>query len=99
MKLKITQGELLTMIQDNVSSRIDEVEITNAPSIAPSYPVTGADFDAQARIIASEIRYVGQSSFNRIAVIKAIRSMTGLGLRDAKVLMEVMRGERCSHIQ
>jgi len=88
MKLKLSQGELLTIVQDHVSSRIDAVEVESGivPVVSPFI-----NFDDEARKIASEVnRQFDRKNINKIAIIKSVRSMTGLGLREAKILAEVL---------
>jgi ribosomal protein L7/L12 len=93
MKLKLSQSELLTLVQNHVSTRIDVVEVESG--IAPIAPATVVSpfiyFDDEARKIVNEVnRPFDRKNINKIAVIKSVRSMTGLGLREAKILTEIL---------
>lgn len=113
MKLTLNSNQLLSLAQETVSHRISVVELVGmtpvvppaVPSIAvnnPSYTVTREQFDNSARDIEKVIRQKRlnpNSYLNKIAIIKAVRTMTGLGLRDAKVLVEVLIDGNSNHLR
>lgn len=104
MKLTITAAQLVALAQESISSRISEVEIAGTPIPAPptnlAYSITPEDFDNAARGIEKVFadNKVNGGNLNKISLIRNVRAMTGLGLRDAKVLVEVLVIGRSEHI-
>jgi len=110
MKLTLNSNQLLSLAQETVSHRISVVELvgmTVPPAIArdpdavldSTYQVSQKNFDVNARDIESFIHAHKNGGYlNRIGLIKAVRAMTGLGLRNAKVLVEVLVEGHSNHI-
>lgn len=76
-------------VTDLVKQMEEKFGVSAAAAVAVAGPVAGAAGDAGAANEKSEFDVV-MTSFgsNKIAVIKAIRAITGLGLKEAKDMVE-----------
>lgn len=95
---EVTRADVLTYLENStmleLSELIKEVEdkfgvTAAAPAVAAAAPVGGADDQAAAGAEKTEFNVVLQSiGDNKIQVIKAVREITALGLKEAKELVE-----------
>lgn len=92
MKLTLNSNQLLSLAQETVSHRISQVELVGVPTPISTYNVDREVFNKHARDIETIVStYKREGGFiNRIGMIKAVRAMTGIGLYEAKVLVEVL---------
>lgn len=99
MKITYTLAELRYMLADKHNAQPAEIviEAPVAPTLAsaaPQYPLPGHDVANQLEIIMTEAKKYhapdrGFANFvNKIAMIKAVRTLTGYGLKEAKDLVE-----------
>lgn len=104
MKLTLNSNQLLSLAKETVSHRISEVELVGIPvppAIAPIHNINREVFNAHARDIENIVStYRREGGFaNRIGMIKAVRGMTGIGLYEAKVLVEVLFDGRSNNLR
>ncbi|NIV42440.1 MAG: 50S ribosomal protein L7/L12 [Candidatus Dadabacteria bacterium] len=95
---EVTRADVLTYLENStmleLSELIKEVEdkfgvTAAAPAVAVAAPAGGADDQAAAGAEKTEFNVVLQSiGDNKIQVIKAVREVTALGLKEAKELVE-----------
>lgn len=85
MKLVLSQSEVHDIVAERYNIRVDQVEIQGLHP-APSLPnIENAEVRKALIVLATEDRY----SPNRIALIKAIRTLTGCGLKEGKDFLEI----------
>lgn len=72
---------------DLVSAMEEKFGVSAAAAVAVAGPVAGGDAAAAEEKTEFDVVMTGFGS-NKIAVIKAIRGITGLGLKEAKDLVE-----------
>lgn len=94
--MAVSKDEILETIANmSVMDVVDLVEAmeekfgVSAAAVAVAAPAAGADTDAAAAVEQTEFDVV-MSSFgsNKVTVIKAVRAITGLGLKEAKEMVE-----------
>ncbi|HHM05558.1 MAG TPA: 50S ribosomal protein L7/L12 [Gammaproteobacteria bacterium] len=76
-------------IVDLISAMEEKFGVSAAAAMAVAAPAAGGGADAPAAEEKTEFDVV-MSSFgsNKVAVIKAVRAITGLGLKEAKEMVE-----------
>ncbi len=94
--MAVSQDEILETISnmtvmevvDLISAMEEKFGVSAAAAVAAA-PVAGAGGDAEAAAEKDEFDVV-MSSFggNKVAVIKVVRGITGLGLKEAKEMVE-----------
>jgi large subunit ribosomal protein L7/L12 len=76
----------LSEVKDLITTLEDELGVeASAPMAMMAGPGAGAEAEAEQTEFDVVLKSFGQ---NKIAVIKAIRALTGLGLKEAKALVE-----------
>ena len=83
------KGMSVLDLSDLVKTLEDEFGVSAAPAVAPAAPASGDGGDSEPEEEKTEFNVVLKDfGANKIAVIKAVRELTPLGLKEAKDLVE-----------
>ena len=86
--LETISGMTVMEVVDLISAMEEKFGVSAAVAVAAA-PVAGGDAGGEAAVEKTEFDVV-MSSFggNKVAVIKVVRAVTGLGLKEAKEMVE-----------
>jgi len=83
------KGMSVLDLSDLVKTLEDEFGVSAAAAVAPAAPASGDGGDSEPEEEKTEFNVVLKDfGANKIAVIKAVRELTTLGLKEAKDLVE-----------
>ena len=88
MKLVLSQSEVHDIVAERYNIRVDQVEIQGLHP-APSVPNIDNVEVRKALIALAVLDGANRYSPNRIALIKAIRTLTGCSLKEGKDFLEI----------